>query len=241
MKQAFAFLTVFGRASSPTTITFAGFPLVGAVLGLVVGAVWWTSTQFWPPVVAAILAVIADLALTGLLHFDGLADAGDGLLAPLTRERRLAAMSDPAIGAFGLVSVTATLLLRVGALEVTQPSVLMIAGLWCASRTTMVAISMLLPYARTNGIVQAFLGSTSRPRRLRHALMASVLVGLAVAAVLLFNAQSFRGLAALGAELVGSGLVAVLSWRRLGGYTGDVLGASGVVGETLGLLVMAMR
>ena len=241
MRQAFAFLTVFGRASSPTSVTFAWFPLVGAVLGLVVGAVWWAGAQFWPPVMAAILAVVADLALTGLLHFDGLADSGDGLLAPLTRERRLAAMSDPAIGAFGLVSVAATLLLRVGALEVTRPSVLLIAGLWCASRTTMVAISLILPYARANGLVQAFLGSTSRPRRLRHALTASVLAGLVVAAILLFSARSLRGLAALGAELVGSGLVAVLSWRRLGGYTGDVLGASGVVGETLGLLVLALR
>lgn len=241
MRKAFAFLTMFGRASSPTTITFAWFPLVGAVLGLAVGAVWWTSAQFWPPMVAAILAVIADLALTGLLHFDGLADAGDGLLAPLTRDRRLEAMSDPAIGAFGLLSVAATLLLRVGALEVTRPSVLAIAGLWCASRTSMVAISLVLPYARTNGIVQAFLGSTSRSRGLRQTLTASVLAGLVVAAVLLISARSLRGLAALGAELVASGLVAVLSWRRLGGYTGDVLGASGVVGETLGLLVLALR
>lgn len=241
MKSAFAFLTVFGRASSPTPTTFAWFPFTGAVLGLAVGAVWWASDRYWSPLVAAILAVVADLVLTGLLHFDGLADAGDGLLAPMTRARRLGAMSDPAIGAFGLVSVAATLFLRVGAFESMRPSALAIAGLWCASRTLMVAIALVLPYARANGIVQAFLGTTSRSRAQRQMLTASVLAGLAVAAALLFSARSLRGLAALGAELIGSALVAGLSWRRLSGYTGDVLGASGVVGETLGLLVLALR
>ncbi len=243
MRRAFAFLTIFGRDATPTTFTFAWFPLVGAVLGLAVGGVWWASSRIWPSLVAAVVAVVADLALTGLLHFDGVADAGDGLLAPLSRERRLAAMSDPAIGAFGLLSVVAVLALRIGALEATRPSIIAISGLWCASRTLMVAISLVLPYARSNGIVQAFLGSgsTSSVTRRRGVLASSVFTGLLVAATLLFSARSIRGVAALGAEVIGAGAVAALSWRRLGGYTGDVLGASGVVAETLGLLVLAMR
>ena len=65
--------------------------------------------------------------------------------------------------------------------------------------------------------------------------------GLFIAVVLLTGARSFRGVAALGAELAAMAMVALLSWRRVGGYTGDVLGASGVIGETLGLLVLAMR
>jgi adenosylcobinamide-GDP ribazoletransferase len=241
MKSAFSFLSVFGRASPPTPTTFAWFPFVGTVLGLVVGVVWWVGDRLWPPMVAAVLAVIADVALTGLLHFDGLADAGDGLLAPLTRERRLEAMSDPAIGAFGLVSVAAVLLLRVGTLEAMRPSALAIAGLWCASRTAMVAITLIIPYARTNGIVRAFLGSPSRSRAQRRMLTTTVVAGFGVAAALLISGRSLRGLVALGVELVAMAMVATLSWRRLGGYTGDVLGASGVVGETLGLLVLALR
>lgn len=241
MKSAFAFLSVFGRPTSPTPTSFVWFPLVGIVIGSIVGVVWWGSGRLWPPLVAAVLTVIADLFLTGLLHFDGLADAGDGLLAPMTRERRLAAMSDPAIGAFGLVSVVAVMLLRVGALEAARPSVLAVAGLWCASRTSMVAISLSIPYARSNGIVRAFLGSTSQSRGRRGVLIASVIGGLGIAAMLLVIARPLRGLMALGAALMASALVAVLSWRRLGGYTGDVLGASGVVGETIGLLVLALR
>ncbi len=241
MRRAFAFLSVLGGAATPTPMTFAWFPFVGAVLGLVVGGAWWASDRLWPAGVAAVVAVIVDLVLTGLLHFDGLADAGDGLLAPMPRERRLAAMTDPAIGAFGLVSVAAILLLRVSALAATPPSILAIAGLWCASRTSMLAISLLLPYARGDGIVRSFLGAAPRSRAHRRLLEATVGIGLLAAAALLAGARSRRGIAALGAELAAIAVVAVLSWRRVGGYTGDVLGASGVVGETLGLLVLALR
>lgn len=241
MRRAFAFLSMFGGAASPTPMTFVWFPVVGVVLGLLVGGAWWASDRLWPSSVAAVVAVIVDLVLTGLLHVDGLADAGDGLLAPLTRERRLAAMSDPAIGAFGLVSVVAVLLLRVGALAASRPSILAVAGLWCASRTSMLGISLALPYARGDGIVRSFLGVAPRSRAQRRILEVTVGAGYLIAAALLVGARSVRGVAALGAELAAIVMVALLSWRRVGGYTGDVLGASGVVGETLGLLVLAMR
>ncbi|NNN07970.1 MAG: adenosylcobinamide-GDP ribazoletransferase [Acidimicrobiaceae bacterium] len=241
MRRAFAFLSIFGGAATPTPMTFVWFPFVGVVLGLIVGSAWWASDRLWPHSVAAVVTVIVDLALTGLLHFDGLADAGDGLLAPMKRERRLAAMSDPAIGAFGLMSVVAVLLLRVSALAATRPSILAIGGLWCASRTSMLGISLILPYARSNGIVRSFLGATPRSRAHSRMLGATVGVGLLAAAALLGGARSFRGLAALGAELVAIAMVALLSWRKVGGFTGDVLGASGVIGETLGLLVLAVR
>jgi adenosylcobinamide-GDP ribazoletransferase len=241
VRSAFAFLSVFGRASTPTSTTFAWFPVVGTVIGLLVGTVWWASDRLWPPLVAAVIVVIADLALTGMLHFDGLADSGDGLLAPMTRERRLQAMSDPAIGAFGLLSVVAILILRVSALGAMRPSILAIAGLWCASRTAMVAISLLLPYAKDEGIVRAFLGATSRARAQRNVLIVALVSGIALATTALAVARSWRGMGALVIELVAMALVAVLSWRRLGGYTGDVLGAAGVVGETVGLLVLALR
>ena len=240
MKSAFAFLSVFGRASTPTANSFVWFPLVGLVLGSLVGAVWWGSERLWPPMVAAMVTVVADLVVTGLLHFDGLADTGDGLLAPMSRERRLNAMSDPAIGAFGALSVVVVVLARFAALAGARPSVLAIAGLWCASRTSMVLITMILPYARSTGIVHAFL-ETSPSRTRRAASRASVVVGLGVAVAVVSIARPGRGLLALGAALTGSAMVAVLSWRRLRGYTGDVLGASGVVGETVGLLVLALR
>jgi len=239
MKRAVAFLTPFGRAATPNATTLAWFPVVGALVGVAVGGLWWLAAKAWPALLAAAIAVVSDLALTGLLHFDGLADAGDGLLAPLTRERRLAAMADPAIGAFGALTVGAVLLLRFGAFASLRSSPLVIAGLWCASRTGMVAITELLPYVRAEGIVRSFLGTRSA---LHHrALQGSVVAGIALSAALVIVSRGLRGLIALGAELIAITLVALFSRRRLGGYTGDVLGAAGVIGETVGLLVLAVR
>jgi adenosylcobinamide-GDP ribazoletransferase len=239
VKRAIAFLTPLGRASTPNATTLAWFPVVGAFVGFAVGGLWWLAAKVWLALIAGALAVTCDLALTGLLHFDGLADAGDGLLAPLTKERRLAAMADPSIGAFGALTVGAVLLLRFGAFASLRPSPFVIAGLWCASRTGMVAITELLPYVRPEGIVRSFLGTRSA---LHHrALQGSVVAGIALSAALVILSRGLRGLAALGAELVAIALVALFSRRRLGGYTGDVLGAAGVIGETIGLLALAVR
>ncbi len=78
MRRALAFLTVFGGAAGPEPATLAWFPLAGAVIGLVLGAVWWEADRIWTPTVAAAVVVAADLVVTGLLHVDGLADTADG-------------------------------------------------------------------------------------------------------------------------------------------------------------------
>jgi adenosylcobinamide-GDP ribazoletransferase len=239
VRRAVSFLTPFGRAATPQNTTLAWFPIVGALVGLAIGGLWWLAAKLWLRLLAGAVAVAVDLALTGLLHFDGLADAGDGLIAPLTRERRLAAMADPSIGAFGALTVGAVLLLRFGAFASLRPSPLVIAGLWCASRTAMVAITEALPYARPDGLVQSFLGARSTLQR--GLLRGSLVGGIALSAALVVIARGVRGLAALGAELIAIVLVALFSRRRIGGYTGDVLGAAGVIGETVGLLALAVR
>ena len=238
MRRAIAFLTPFGVSDSPTATTLAWFPLVGAAIGLVVGGVWWIAAKAWVALLAGAVAVIADLAVTGLLHFDGLADAGDGLIAPMSRTRRLDVMADPAIGAFGAITVGAVLLLRWGAFASLRPAPLVVAGLWCASRTSMIAITEFLPYARTAGLVKSFLGADGRQRLLKRGAFVG---GVALSAGLVLVGRGLHGLAALGAELLAIALVAAFSRHRLGGYTGDVLGAAGVVGETIGLLILATR
>jgi adenosylcobinamide-GDP ribazoletransferase len=238
VRRAIAFLTPFGVSDSPTATTLAWFPLVGAAIGLVVGGVWWIAAKAWVALLAGAVAVIADLAVTGLLHFDGLADAGDGLIAPMSRTRRLEVMADPAIGAFGAITVGAVLLLRWGAFASLRPAPLVVAGLWCASRTSMIAITEFLPYARTAGLVKSFLGADRRQRLLKRGAFVG---GVALSAGLVLVGRGLHGLAALGAELLAIALVAAFSRHRLGGYTGDVLGAAGVVGETIGLLILATR
>ena len=237
LRGAIAFLTPFGGAAEPTPGALAWFPIVGAVLGLALGGVWWGAGRLWSALVAAALVVATDLVVTGLLHLDGLADAADGLLAPMDRARRLAVMRDPATGAFGTAVVAIVIVLRVAALASITPAPLLLAGLWCASRTAMAVIARTLPYARTTGLASAFLGGRPLPVALVGTVLASALViggggHLSSRAV---------GVLAVGACLATAGLVATLAHRRLGGFTGDVLGAAGVLGETVGLLVLAAR
>ncbi len=234
MREALAFLTPFGGARAPTSAALRWFPAVGLVLGLGLGGLWWVAAQLWPPAVAAAVVVAADLAATGMLHVDGLADAADGLLAHLTPARRLEVMASPEVGAFGVAAVAATLLLRFAAFAVLTPDPLLLAGLWCASRTAMAATVERVPYARPGGgLVSAFGG-------------ARVPAGLAVAAALgaLAVASGWAvpaGPVAVALVWAGFCSVVLLARRRLGGFTGDVLGAAGVVGETLGLLGAAAR
>ncbi len=242
MQRALAFLTPFGRSSTPDPSTLAWFPVVGALVGLAVGGVWWIAFQAWPPLVAAAIVVGSDLAFTGLLHVDGLADAGDGLLAPLSRDRRLAAMADPGVGAFGLVSVVVVVLLRYAAFASTRPAVVFVAGVWCASRSAIVVMMEVLPYARPGGLAETFLTSSEDTDHRRQAVRRGTLaVGMLAAFVMAVVGRGLHGLVAVGLELVAIAAVGALAQRRIGGFTGDVLGASCMVGETAALLVSVTR
>ena len=246
MRRAVSFLTPFGGPADPAPSALAWFPAVGALIGLAVGGIWWAARRGWAPPAAAAIAVIADAALTGLLHLDGLADAADGLLPPLSRARRLEVMADPRLGAFGAAGLAIVLLARFGAFASMLPSPLAVAGLWSGSRTAMAVTARAVPYARPGGLASAFLpapAAGARPgaaaRFTRPALLG--LAGGLLALALAFAGRGALGVAAVGAEAVGAAAVVFLAWRRLGGFTGDVLGAAAVVGETVGLLTLALR
>jgi adenosylcobinamide-GDP ribazoletransferase len=238
MRRAVSFLTPFGGPADPAPSALAWFPAVGALIGLAVGGTWWAAWRGWAPPAAAAIAVIADAALTGMLHLDGLADAADGLLPPLSRARRLEVMADPRLGAFGAAGLAIVLLARFGAFASMLPSPLAVAGLWSGSRTAMAVTARVVPYARPAGLASAFLPGAAA-RRAGPAVLG--LGGALLALALAFAGRGALGLAAVGAEAVAAAAVVFLSWRRLGGFTGDVLGAAAVAGETAGLLTLAWR
>jgi adenosylcobinamide-GDP ribazoletransferase len=238
MRRAVSFLTPFGGPADPAPSALAWFPAVGALIGLAVGGIWWAAWRGWAPPAAAAIAVIADAALTGMLHLDGLADAADGLLPPLSRARRLEVMADPRLGAFGAAGLAIVLLARFGAFASMLPSPLAVAGLWSGSRTAMAVTARVVPYARPAGLASAFLPGAAA-RRAGPAVLG--LAGALLALALAFAGRGALGLAAVGAEAVAAAAVVFLAWRRLGGFTGDVLGAAAVAGETAGLLTLAWR
>lgn len=236
LRQAVGFLTPLGGAATPTPGALAWFPVVGMAIGLGLGGLWWAGERIWLFLVAAAFVVAADLAATGLLHLDGLVDAADALLPHLSGERRLEVMRQPDAGAFGVGVAGSVLLLRCAALAAIVPAPLLLGALWCLSRTLMAAAALRLPYARTDhGLATAFRPGGEAGGRTWVALAA----GLVLAAVCAAAWHPVQGPAALVAGTGGAGLVLLLAHRRIGGFTGDVLGAAGMVGETCGLLTAA--
>lgn len=180
--------------------------------------------------VAATLGVAAMVAMTGGLHHDGLADCADGIGVRGDRERRLAVMREPAIGTYGALALILSLLLLIASLATMAPREAAWAMVCAASAGRLAALlhARWAPPARREGLGASF--APSWPAVLISGATATAL------AVLAFEARAV--LAVLGAGLA----AAVLSgWarRRLGGRTGDTLGASVVLAEVvvvLGLL-----
>jgi len=186
---------------------------------------------------------------TGYLHFDGLADAADGLLPPMSRARRLEVMRDPSVGAFAAVTVTTVLLLRFAAFATIAPAPLVVAALWCGSRTAMTVVARTFPYARRDGGLASAFVASPKGELARSSLrsgwttadVVTATAGVVGAIALSLLGRGLHGLAAVGAEALAAAAAALFAWRRIGGYTGDVLGALGVVAETVGLLILAAR
>jgi adenosylcobinamide-GDP ribazoletransferase len=229
--SALAFLTVVGGAHVPDGRTMRWFPLVGAGIGGVLALVWAGAGELWAPAVAAVVVVTADLAITGMLHLDGLADSADGLLPHLDRDRRLAVMRQSDVGAFALTVVPTVLLARWAALagDVVEP--VAFVAVWAATRTVMAVVPAFVPYARAQGLASPFLAGARR----------WYAVWLLPAAAVLVAAHAVTGIVALVLGVTAAAGVVALARRRVGGFTGDVLGAAAVIGETTCLLVLATR
>jgi adenosylcobinamide-GDP ribazoletransferase len=213
------------------------FPLVGAAVGLVGAAVAVLALLLWPPLVAAALAVAATVWLTAAFHEDGLADTADALLGTATREGALAIMKDSRIGTYGAAALVLSLLLRVALLaELLRTDPLLAAAVCIAAhaagRAAAVALMAVLPYGGDEAHAKA--KPLARQVRGRDAVWAgglgAALLGLPWLAQPGWVAAGQALAAALGLVM----LVAVLrAWlrRRLGGYTGDTLGACEQLGE----------
>lgn len=208
------------------------YPLAGAVLGLVGGAVG--AALLWvgvPAAVAAAVALGALIAMTGGMHEDGLADCADGTGAR-DRDRILDVMRDSRIGAYGALALVVSLLIRWSALSAlaTPWGLVLAMGLVGAvSRVPMAMMLATLRPARKDGMA----ASIAAPS-LFHAMVA-VSLGL----LMLFSATGLAGF--LIVPVMGISLVPLIRWARLrlGGQTGDVLGASQQISEMSVLVCLA--
>lgn len=218
------------------------FPLVGGLVGLGNVAVWWASSHWFPRAVSVGLMLAASLLLTGAFHEDGLADTCDGLGGGNARERALAIMKDSRIGAFGAMGLLMVLGLKWSAL-VALPAAgfsLIVVAAHVVSRWCSIGLIWRLQYARADG------GGKSRPfdgGLTGGEWLLSGVIGLTavVMAALGFRTAMSIGLAsAIGVGFLAAcgsaGMAAACFKRRLGGYTGDCLGAVQQLSELTFLL-----
>ncbi|HEX3208718.1 MAG TPA: adenosylcobinamide-GDP ribazoletransferase [Geminicoccaceae bacterium] len=210
------------------------FPLVGALVGAAGALAFALGARVGlPPPLAALLAVAAQILLTGGLHEDGLADLADGFGGGRTRVEKLRIMRDPRIGSFGALALVLVLLARVGALATLADPRLAAAVLIAAaaaSRAMLPVVMTALPPARGEGLA----AGAGRPHPLRAA--AGVAIAILVASILLAPALAASGLIVAAFAAL---LIAGLARRQIGGHTGDVLGAAQQLAETGFLLAAA--
>ena len=204
------------------------FPAVGLVVGSVASAVLWAAAHGWPATVAVLLSMAATLWLTGAFHEDGLADTLDGLGGAVDRERALEIMKDSRLGSYGAVALVLVLALKAAALHglATRDLLATLAALPLAhglSRAATVLLLRVLPY-----------GGDAEHAKAKPMAQQVDGLGLAVAlmwaALLAAVATLFLPALAVAVALLAVAVVTLwmAQWlqRRLGGYTGDTLGAA---------------
>lgn len=210
------------------------WPLVGAVLGglAAMGAGFAMWLGLTPGVVAALVLALGAM-LTGGLHEDGLSDTADGLFGGWTKERRLEIMKDSRVGSYGVLALVLVTLVRWSALAtlLAYGSVWALVAVGAVSRAPMAVIMSALPNARGGGLSHA----TGRP----SATIALIGVVLALVIAILF--AGFAALPMAMLALLASGWLARLAQKRIGGQTGDILGASQQLAEAAALAVLAAR
>jgi adenosylcobinamide-GDP ribazoletransferase len=202
------------------------FPLVGWLVGGAAAATWWVAARFWPPSIAAGLCLVVPILLTGAMHEDGWSDFCDGFGGGFTRDKTLTIMKDSHAGAFGVVGLVLLLGLKWQALAA-LPTMLVPAVLLAAHSASRAAAATMMAtddYARPEG-------DTSKARPLVTRLRGGRLLFVVITGVLPTLILPPRFAWSLGVILVLR--LALGRWirRRLGGYTGDCLGAIEQVAE----------
>jgi adenosylcobinamide-GDP ribazoletransferase len=219
-------------ADSPAfTRSIAYFPAVGFVLGCLLAAVWHISSAVlsFNSLTPSILVVILLAALTRMLHLDGLADTFDGLLGGRDRDRALEIMKDSHVGSFGVVALICALIAKTIFLSELSPGIALktiilfpVCARWAASYAMTTQ-----SFARKDGL--GFLFSNGSKK---SGLIVPTVIAIAISAIVL----KADGLLMLTGVFVFA--LVFLKWTRdkIGGITGDIVGALIELSEVVALL-----
>ena len=210
------------------------FPAVGIVVGLIAALAWLAGFAGWGANLAAIFAVAAGILATGAFHEDGLADAADGIGGAFSIEKKLAIMRDSRVGTYGSVALILIVLTKILALAQVEPS--RVPGILITAHVVARWSSLPLiynnKYVREQGTGKPFAATVTAQRLIAASLFTIICVICCVQ------------LQAIAVVLVAVLTVLVAQWylrRKLGGITGDVLGAVNSITELLVYLTLTTQ
>ncbi len=226
-------LPVPGADGARAAASAWAWPIAGLIVGGLAGGLAWLALLVGlTPAMAAGLALGAGMVVTGALHEDGLADCADGFWGGHTAERRLEIMKDSRIGAYGVLA----LILVTGLKWLALTELIEAGALWTAallpsalSRGAMAGVMASLPFAREDGLA----------RHMGKPPPAAAAVAFVGAATLTAAAAGITGVVAVIASGGAAMVVTRLARAKIGGQTGDVLGATQQLSHLAALLALA--
>ncbi len=207
------------------------FPAVGLLLGFIVSIASFIFIKIFPVYVSSALSIMLLLLLTGGLHFDGLSDTADGFFSRRPEEEVKRIMKDSRLGSFGSLAQICVIILKIAALSALAGNASMaLIFVPLVGRTGILFLSHITPPAAPSG-----LGYTLNSASDKTALTLGILLALLLA-VLCFNAV---GLLSILFALAALYILSKISIKKIGGYTGDVLGAGCEISEMMTLLILS--
>ncbi|MDI3508119.1 MAG: adenosylcobinamide-GDP ribazoletransferase [Clostridiales bacterium] len=210
------------------------YPVVGLIVGALMTVVYYIFSLIASGLLPSVAAVLSGVAVTGAFHLDGLADVCDALLSNKDRTGMLAVMKDSRIGTGGAVAIASILILKIAVLTEMSGNAAYDALLLAPvlGRTGIVTAAAISQYARAEGgLGQHFIDKTGWLQMIWTAVIALAIAALAI---------GYAALVFLAAEFLTAVLFAKYMESKIGGMTGDTLGATCEITEVVVLLMFAV-
>lgn len=216
--------------------SFKFFPIVGMIIGIILYATAMGLSQFIGDRYAiAILVVLMEVVVTGGLHLDGLADTFDGIFSYRSKHRMLEIMKDSRLGANGAIALMLSFMLKTFLIAEAGFGVLLIMPV--LGRLNSVVNAAVAPYARATGMGKSIVANTDKA----GVITAAILSGLFIFGSLGIIGGTLAGWISILLVVMGLGVFfAKLMERKIGGVTGDTLGAVVELTEAVVLLAACM-
>ncbi|MDH5720518.1 MAG: adenosylcobinamide-GDP ribazoletransferase [Spirochaetia bacterium] len=231
-------LTVFnlpGKSQDNYAQSLIWFPAIGFFLSLL----FWLSVLIFKTAnvvsseLIAVFILLLSVIFTRGLHLDGLADWADGFFGAYEKNKILAIMKDTHIGVFGMIALLLIPLIKLISIArlIDHNNEMFLFMPFAISRTGMVLLAVFLPYARSQGTGYNIV---------TRAKTAHFVAALMVSALTLYVLLNFTGVAFLSGGMLFTALLGFWFYKKIGGVTGDLLGASNEIIETLILFFCAI-